>query len=106
MSMAMPKHNPDTSVERLGDDWIYCRDCGYPIRKDEQDTTTCQPAKKREYAKYLKGKERVATIRARMDARERKFREAQADDEWAIYVIEHEQTRGYKPLTDRHGNPV
>ena len=94
LTAPQPSHNPDTSPERLGDGWVYCRDCGHPIRRDEQDATSCDPNTKREYQRYLRAEARKDVIRERMAERERKFREAQAADERAIYAITYKQTYG------------
>lgn len=83
---ALLRHNPDTSPERLGDGWVYCSHCGWPIRRDEQ-WTSCEPRRKREYAKYLATKERIAKIEARMEARRAAFNKAQQADELAVHNL-------------------
>lgn len=84
---SLPRHNPDTHIERLGSDWVYCPHCGWPVRRDEVDATSCDPRKKREYAKYVATQARIDKIRLRMEERRAKFNAAQQADELAIHNL-------------------
>lgn len=86
-TMTTPRHNLDTTVDRLGEGWIYCAHCGWPIRADEQDTTSCDPQKQREFVKYVNRQSRIARLEARMEARQQAFDKAQAADRLAIYRL-------------------
>jgi hypothetical protein len=67
--------------------WNYCPTCGAPVLINDT-TTTCEPQQVRKHAKYLRKLAKREVIKTRMADRERKFREAQARDERALYKLE------------------
>lgn len=69
------------------EDWHECATCGEYVHNNDT-VTKCNPAKIRQYAKYLAAAKKRQIIQNRMDERQRKYEAAQAKDRLAIYELE------------------
>lgn len=74
------------ALDILQKEWHECDQCGSYVRNDDT-TSICNPRAIREHRAYLREKARIASIRARMEAREMRFKQAQARDEMLLLQI-------------------
>jgi hypothetical protein len=77
------------ALDILQKEWHECGQCGSYVRNDDT-TSICNPRAIREHRAYLRQKARIASIRARMEAREMRFKQAQAQDEMLLWHIQRD----------------
>jgi hypothetical protein len=69
-------------------DYHECATCTRLVHNDDT-TTICDPKVIRKVAAWKRKEAKKAIIRKRMEERQAKFNAAQARDEYAIYLIDH-----------------
>jgi hypothetical protein len=76
------------ATEVLRRDYHDCPTCGCSVRNDDT-TTVCDPKHVRMLDAWKRKQAKKAAIYKRMEERKTKFNAAQARDEYAIYLIDH-----------------